>query len=564
MTKQLYWLGIKIFAITAFIGITNDDVLGRIHLLLSQGRMLTAIMFVGVWGLCLACLMIAAFQPRRLWRWIWAGIITAISFVGFTYFQVSQSQLTVFDIASLWAAIDDANLSFSFYFNQVVAAFGVSVFGLVALAMKPPRMTKVAQQWLSRLKLAPVLPIGVILGIVMWNPGGGTHALPQQFSPAAMGLVVAAKNVIAGQPVRKALTAKPEQSAAAKHIVLLVDESIRPDYINLRPGNRVTPFLGARRDLFVNFGKAVSGNNCSHYANAILRLGAGSNNVVKTIKTSPSIWQYAKRAGFKTVYIDAAASHIKKTGKLQNFMTQREYQEIDEVITIADTPAPELDFKLGQHMAEILARPEPHFIYANKNGAHFPYDESYPASQKQFRPTMSDANHGTALTRKVNSYRNAIRWSVDRFFNVFLRSVDLTQVALIYTSGHGQNLDPAKITHCSTINPDPREGLVPLMALTRNKALKARLQSGAELNFNRANHFAIFPTLLDMFGYERNVLNKDYGASLFAKIKAKPSFTTGDIFGLFTNKIQWRSVNMRKYYRENTTPIFSAHAHIKQ
>jgi len=165
MTKQLYWLAIKIFAITTFIGVTNDDVLGRIHLLLSQGRMLTAIMFVGVWGLCLACLMIAAFQPRRLWRWVWAGVITAISFVGFTYFQISQSHLTVFDIASLWAAVDDANRSFSFYFNQVMATFIVSVFGLIALAMKPPRMTKLAQQWLSRLKFAPLLPIGVILGI---------------------------------------------------------------------------------------------------------------------------------------------------------------------------------------------------------------------------------------------------------------------------------------------------------------------------------------------------------------------------------------------------------------
>jgi glucan phosphoethanolaminetransferase (alkaline phosphatase superfamily) len=558
MNKQLFLTAAKIFAITVFVGITNEDVFGRIYLLVSQGRLTTSIMFVGVWGLCMACLTIAAFQPHRIWRWMWAGIITVTSFVGFTYLLVSQSQLTVFDIASLWAAVDDANRSLSFYLNQVILSLVIAVFGFIALAMKPPHLGHLARKWLIRLKYAPVLPIGVILGIVMWNSGGGTHALPQQFTPAAMGIVVAAKNIINERAVRQKLTKGPFKRAAARHIVLLIDESIRPDYINHRPGNRGTPFLGARRNLYVNFGKASSGNNCSHYANAILRLGAGANNVTKTVNTSPSIWQYAKRAGFRTVYIDAAASHIKNAGKLQNFMTQREYREIDEVVTIDDVPAPELDFKLAQRMAEILARPEPHFIYANKNGAHFPYDDSYPASQKQFRPAMNDGNQGTELERKVNSYRNAIRWSVDKFFNVFLSAVDLKQVAVIYTSDHGQNLVPGKITHCSTTLPNPREGLVPLMIFTQDSALKARFVTGAELNFNRANHFAIFPTLLDMFGYQHSILSKDYGSNLFAKIKAKPAFTAGDIFGLFSNKIQWQPLNVNDNHLESATPVFTA------
>lgn len=207
-------------------------------------------------------------------------------------------------------------------------------------------------------------------------------------------------------------------------------------------------------------------------------------------------------------------------------------------------------------MAKILARPEPHFIYANKNGAHFPYDDSYPKSEKEFRPTMSDGNQATALKRKVNSYKNAVLWSVDKFFNKFLGAIDLNQVAIIYTSDHGQNLDPGKSTHCSTTNPDPREGLVPMMTITRNQALKERFQAGARLNFNRSNHFAIFPTLLDMFGYDHSILNKDYGASLFAKIKNKPSFTAGDVFGLFSNEILWTSVDLHSYYRENEKPVF--------
>ena len=85
---------------------------------------------------------------------------------------------------------------------------------------------------------------------------------------------------------------------------MLIDESVRPDYINWKIGNSMTPHLAANADKIANFGNAVSGGNCSSYSNALLRFGGTANNIVKSMTTNPTIWQYAKKAGYRTVYID--------------------------------------------------------------------------------------------------------------------------------------------------------------------------------------------------------------------------------------------------------------------
>lgn len=546
----LWWIAVKLLCIAAFLAVTNHDVFGRLELLFAATRWFTLVMFAGVWGLCLLALLIAAFQPTWRWRLVWAGVMAASSFAGYGYYLASQAQLTVFDFASLLAASDDTGRAMSAYFTQFAIALIVAFAGFAALAM-PAAMPGLARRWLHRLRLVPALPVAIITGIIIWKSGGGTHALPQQFAPAAMGLVVAAKNAVTELPKRRALKAAPMRAAAARHIVMLVDESIRPDYLEFTGTSKATPFLAARRDLVINFGKSVSANNCSHYSNAMLRLGAGENDVIGSVTTSPSIWAYAKRAGFRTVFIDAAASHVKNAGSLQNFMTTRERAEIDEYLVVDNASAPELDMKLAALIAEIQNRPEPHFIYANKNGAHFPYDMSYPEGQRAFTPVMSEAK---GLKARVNSYRNAVRWSVDEFFQRLLAKVDLTKTAILYTSDHGQNLAGGKVTHCATTDPHPREGLVPMLVLSRDETLRARFIAAARVNRDRTSHFALFPTLIDMFGYDKTVLGQAYGPSLFERQTRQPRFTSGDIFGMFSSTVNWTTVNTARDHVERLAP----------
>ena len=143
-----------------------------------------------------------------------------------------------------------------------------------------------------------------------------------------------------------------------------------------------------------------------------------------------------------------------------------------------------------------------------------------------------------------------MRWSVDGFFRRFFDEVDLKNTAVIYTSDHGQNLVDGHFTHCSMENPDPREGLVPLMAITGDPVLKARFAKGAHLNYGRASHFAITPTLLELFGYAEKDVHARHEASLLEPDTASTAFAAGDIFGLFRKKPLWTAVDLSGKYKE--------------
>jgi lipid A ethanolaminephosphotransferase len=332
---------------------------------------------------------------------------------------------------------------------------------------------------------------------------------------------------------------------------MLVDESIRADYIDWEPGNAYTPELASLKDRLIDYGPAASSANCSHTANAILRLLGAPKTLVHTLQTGPTIWQYAKKAGYYTVYVDAQAGQNKDPGKLQNYMTLRETQDIDEFYALdRKIPAAEADYRLLEIVLAKLKPDQPVFIYANKNGAHFPYDSAYPASEAIFHPTMTAAGGGNNPAR-VNSYRNSVRWSVDRFFRRFFDAADLSETALIYTSDHGQVLQEGRLPHCTVANPNSREGLVPLFAATGDEGLRARFTQGARQSMAHASHFSIAPTLLGLMGYAESDVHHVYGASLFERSDEEAAFTSGDVFGLFSQSVRWHRLDLTKSYLES-------------
>src|SRR5207249_11690896 len=69
----------------------------------------------------------------------------------------------------------------------------VVAVGFVAFMATPPIQRESFKKALSWLGWAPVVPVAVITAIVLLRAGGGTHALPQQFTPVAMTMLLAAK-----------------------------------------------------------------------------------------------------------------------------------------------------------------------------------------------------------------------------------------------------------------------------------------------------------------------------------------------------------------------------------
>lgn len=559
--------GIRVAAIIAYLLLTNAGFLQRIVLLQEQGRWGTLVGFLGVWGLSLAALLTAAFQANRWLRFGWALVIALSTGIGFAYHRASGSDIGVLDALSLWNARHDASRAAEFYASDFYWLAIVLLAGFVLFAIPP---VPARMRWLTRLAWLPTLPIVAIAAIVVVKEGGGSQVLPTQFAPLSVGLVVGSKIAVHPLlqrsnvswtwrgpfamaapradtlPPRTPITHAPQ----VRHIVILVDESVRGDYIDWTPGNPYTPELARLKSAIVNFGPAASGGNCSHYSNAILRFTAARTGLGQKVLTNPTLWQYAKKAGFRTVYIDAQGAFNRNPGKLQNFMTAEEVRNIDSFNALDQsiTP-PALDDRLLDIVLRELNSDEPVLIYANKNGAHFPYDQGYPKAAQVFHASMDEVAQDTTQGR-INSFRNVVKWSVDRFFKRMFDEATLKDTVVIYTSDHGQAFDPRRLTHCTVEDPDPREGLVPLFVIADHNDLRAKFATAAEASRGYASHFAIIPTVLELLGYGHSDVESLYGESLLKTNVRAPAFTSGDIFGLFSSTPRWHALDLQHNYLE--------------
>ena len=547
-TNRLRWIA----GISGLVGltlITSVGVLPRLEVLITNSRLLSLTLYVVIWGLCIASLIVAAAQPNRWLRWTWAIVLSAALGFSQLYYVISGSELTVYDILSLWSARHEAGRALQRYYLDL--AWPLAIFGTSFVLMLS--LPNVSASWLRRaLTLTcwlPIVPVAMIAGVVMMKNGSGAQALPQQFAPLGVSTTSLAKIASRDVAPRRKVETGPVARPAIRHIVMLVDESVRGDYLDFRPGNPYTPQLAGMRDRLANFGPAASASNCSHYTNALIRLGGTLDDTTRTVTTNPSIWQYARKAGYRTVFIDAQATTHKIAGRLQNFMTVAETELIDRFVSFKDVPIPQLDFELLKVVEEELRSDKPVFIYANKNGAHFPYDHGYPRDRQKFG-TGEMVLEKKDATDLITSYRNNIAWTVDEFFGQLARNNDLSETLVVYTSDHGQNFEVGKHMHCSVRNANPREALVPMFTLTGNETLHQRLRKAAEKNWATTTHFQLTPTLLTMMGYAPDLVAARHGKTLFDAPTGPTRFTSGDIFGLFSGSVYWNDIDLKADYLE--------------
>jgi glucan phosphoethanolaminetransferase (alkaline phosphatase superfamily) len=537
--------GAQLAALSLLIAVTNPGVAERLGVLTAHdAKWFVVVLFLALWGIGLAGVVSATLIPNAWLRGFWALTIAASAAVGYGFYAVSQTELSLYDVVSLWNARHEAGRAFAFYQASLFGAAVIFVLSLAFIAVPPPPMPVRIRRWARYLVIVPALPIAIYAALIMSRGGDGSRALPAQFTPVSIGALAGAKIATNTMPQRDPVAWKPA-APLAKHIVLLVDESIRADYIDWRDNNPNTPEIARNKKRMVDFGPAASGGNCSHYSNAILRFGGARHDLTRTMLRNATLWQYARQAGYRTVFIDGQAGFMRNggySGKFQNFMSAEEAAWIDDFHALSGE-APALDDKLIDIVLKDLRGDQPVFIYAVKNGAHFPYDNDYPAAGALFRPTMSEQGLEDAPAR-VNSYRNAVRWNVDRIFKRLFDEANLRDTAIIYTSDHGQNLDPKKLTHCTIEDPAPSEGLVPLIAITDDARLKARFVAAARDSFGYASHFTIAPTLLQLFGYPRGEVVAQYGGSMFDRVREPTAFTSGDVFGLFSDKVRWHPIDL--------------------
>jgi glucan phosphoethanolaminetransferase (alkaline phosphatase superfamily) len=484
---------------------------------MNSHRLFYAVGYAAIFWMAIIGLAIIPFVRNAYVRIPLAAVIVVGYAADQMYYHVTDDRLNLTAMQVIWVERRVALDQFSTY----AAYFGRDCLWVVAagvvLGLRPARNWALGLRWSG----VPLCALVVIFVIIPYTRGS-TNEFPPPFSvPVMFGIVAASSDIFTpaeSEPNERSVVKYDGPiSPIARHVVLIVDESVRGDAIGINQSSiDNTPFLADQKERLINFGVAVAGSNCSRPARAMLRFGLrpgdGHGPILNGLAW-PSIWQYAHRAGFRTVVIDAWR------GEQAAYLW--ELPSIDAYRSETTAPSYTRDSALAERLIELLKDERPSFILVNKSGVHFPYESNYPSEAAKFPLPLQNRtlayflHYSDAL---LADYNNAIRWNVDGFFQNLLTQFDDGSVLLIYTSDHGQSLMDGgqKMTHCTTITQNTQigEGLVPLFALTGISELGGRLREGARRAYGHASHFEIFPTLLLGMGYDEEWVRTMYGSSL--------------------------------------------------
>ena len=287
-------------------------------------------------------------------------------------------------------------------------------------------------------------------------------------------------------PPRAPVEWSPSSSEAPRHIVWLVDESIAH-----APFERlIVPEL--EHIEHVDFGVSAALAHCSAPSNLALRSGVDVRRAGPRmdLRATPSIWGYARKAGYRTILVEGQTS-----GAPQNLLFSPELALIDELRNSAADM--DTDREIARDLNRQLKSSSPTFTYVVMRGVHFQYSDHYPRGKI---PSDSSIRE---------HYKTALIHSKRGFFGSLLAGVDRDNVAVVYTSDHGQNFSTGALPHCSR-QAAADEFLVPLVAFLPKRFSR---------NYEGGDHFVrsasqIFPATLIWMGYDSDAVQQKYDRDL--------------------------------------------------
>jgi sulfatase-like protein len=504
-------LSVKLLLLLVFVTVPNYGAWNRLERLSSSPARVLA--FLALWGISVVALFFIAFLRQRFWRYFWTAVFAVSSMTALSHSLITRDYLRLADLEQLLGLLAFTGNVLNFYAGQLVSAALVCAIGIVAMSMPPPARGVPAPRARRLAGLLPLVPVAAIAAVLLRLGGDGADGLPVQFTSPAFLAVLGLERLLSGpEPRRTEVAIAPTEAPRPRNVIVIMDESVRGDLLDLnRPGGMHSGLL-EHSAAMANFGIVSSIANCSAASNAAFRYGVGRDSPMSHLRTNPSIWQYAKRAGYRTIYIDGQ----RHNGALHNLMTREELAQIDEHIQHPSaTPPRERDMQIARRLRRIIQDGrQPSFVYVNKTGAHFPYEGKYPP-ERAVLPVLKRATLGEDILPRTedpamrasfrNAYLNTLAWNVGNFFDTLLADLDLSNTVIVYTSDHGQNLhedgSPGYQTHCSTHNPSPLEGIVPLVVLTQVPQVLAAMREAARKNRDRVTQFNIFPSVLALIGY---------------------------------------------------------------
>lgn len=416
---------------------------------------------------------------------------------------------------------------------------------------------------------APLCGVLLLSTVLFVRAGEGARGLPIMYTPLAYLNLFGYEALHNTVGPREPVTLARNGPAVGHDIVLIIDESISGNYLDINAPFGVHSNLKQARpgvEIF-NYGYAASIANCSADTNITLRYGGTRADYMRINSTLPSIWQYAKKAGMRTVYIDAQRTG----GNLQNLMNDAEKKDIDEFVQFDQTSVRDRDMAAAAKLIELLNDDKPELVLVNKVGAHFPVHDKYPDAFMAYRPTLprgqftevADTGERTGFNGQPddwllyrNAYKNTVLWNVGEFFSRVFAQANLNNALLIYTSDHGQDLhergNPGLNTHCGG-DPVEEEGLVPLVVIQGDQLQTLDWSAQLAANKDRSSHYNIFPTLLQLMGYDLPGIEAVYGKPL--SVATADEFTFNYRFNARLGaKPEWKHIDLNSIVTPGEAP----------
>jgi glucan phosphoethanolaminetransferase (alkaline phosphatase superfamily) len=310
-------------------------------------------------------------------------------------------------------------------------------------------------------------------------------------------------------------------------IIYVIDESVRGSNLSLNGYPRATtPFLQSleTQGLLKNLGICVAASSFSHISNAYLITGhnAFPDDAFRTAR-NPTIFDYAKKMGYETIYIDIDKGYLSPLVKaagdgpvrsLDRWMTDQSFKE--RHVNLETTK----DAGVARFLSGLLNERGGYFVLVNKKGLHFQYRNRYPDNLAStiWKPVMEPSESidpsATGREKLVNTYDNGIRFQVDEFFRVFVSETTNQNYVILYTSDHGQTLaEHGQVyTH---MKPDKEIVDVPDFFVTGERYSLKSLLAGIPLGI-RVSHLNNFATLLDLMGVPMSLRVRPYDKSIFS------------------------------------------------
>jgi glucan phosphoethanolaminetransferase (alkaline phosphatase superfamily) len=298
-------------------------------------------------------------------------------------------------------------------------------------------------------------------------------------------------------------------------VIYVIGESLRADRFDSHAYRRdLSANLKALGRPHVSFSDVASDGDCTNRSLPLLMVEP-DQPLSADIYHAPTLFAYAKSAGFQTAFITA------------NDNDWREF--IDNHIDVLHRNLPrsedggQFTFSSDNKMLPVIAgvanHPGRQFIVVESYAAHWPYSDRYEtcSSCRRYLPDLvgKPATFSASAQQKIeNSYDNAVIY-FDRFVDSLIAS--LTKPTLIVlTSDHGESLgEMGKWGHCSS---GLQQMLVPLIFIATDEvvATEAGFQAIAKRQDYPVSHANIFPTFLKMFGFEMNLIKRSYKPDLYS------------------------------------------------